>query len=59
MKDFRPHAKEGQCFDLRLPSHVQSVEFGILMHHHEIPQGWEIMPHIQPLEVRNSTCNFF
>ena len=52
MKKFRPHAEEGQSFDLILQSHAQSVEFDITMYHHEIPQGWEIMPHREPLEVR-------
>ena len=52
MKDFRPRAKEGQSFHSILQSHAQSVEFDIMMYHHEIPQGWEILPHIQRLEVR-------
>ena len=53
MTKCRPHAEEGQSFHLILESGAQCVKFDIQMYHHEIPQGWEIMPHRQPLEVGN------
>ena len=54
MTKCRPHFEECQSFYLILQSGEQCVKFDIQMYHHEIPQGWEIMPCRQPLEVRNN-----
>ena len=51
MKRYYPHAEEAQKIDLVL-NLQNDIEFDIQKHHDEIPQGWMIMPRMQPLMVR-------
>ena len=46
-----PRAEEAQKIDLVL-NLQNDIEFDIQKHHKDIPQGWVIMPRMEPLMVR-------
>ena len=51
IKRCHPHAEEAQKIGLVLKSQ-NDIEFDIQKYHHEIPQGWVILPRMQPLMVK-------
>ena len=51
IKQHYTHAEEGQKIGFVLKSQ-NDIEFDIQKYHHEIPQGWVILPRMQPLMVK-------